>query len=317
MVRLSVVSCEVLRIACAIALFFSPARADDSPSPKRPVPNFVGTKTGQLRDDNGLKTKLVWIAAGSFTMGSPNGEQDRSPLEGAQVQVILTRGFWLGQHEVTQAEWQQVMGTTPWARKNLVQTGNDYAATYVSWGDAMKFCAKLTATEHAARRLPAAWIFTLPTEAQWEYACRAATKTRFSFGDDESQLGDYGWFATNAEDAGEKYAHLVGQKKPNPWGLYDMHGNVFEWCRDRYAQQCPGGRDPEVSAGIPYEVTRNGSSFKVVVPFAQLEKPHRVICGGSWFHDAGTCRSTSRDGYSPTDRRSYLGFRIAAVAAGK
>jgi formylglycine-generating enzyme required for sulfatase activity len=255
---------------------------------------FEGSKAGQTRDDNGLKTKLVWIPPGDFRMGSPKDENGRSDDEGP-VNVTLTKGFWLGQHEVTQAEWRHVMQATPWSGENYVKEGDDYPATYVSWNDATKFFEKLTETERDAGRLPEGWKYTLPTEAQWEYACRGGSKSRFSFGDDESDLGDYGWFRKNADDAGEKYAHLVGQKKANPLGLFDMHGNVWEWCRDVYAEKLPGGDDPEVSAG--------GSD--------------RVARGGSWYGTAGGCRSAWRRRITPDDRIDDLGFRVALTPSAK
>jgi formylglycine-generating enzyme required for sulfatase activity len=208
------------------------------------IPSFVGTKAGQVREDNGLKMKLVWCPPGQFTMGSPNDEKGHL-LDETQVPVTLTNGFWLGEHEVTQAEWKHVMKTSPWSGTIYVKEGDDYPATYLTWDDAMKFCEKLTETERGARRLPRGWKYTLPTEAQWEYACRAGTKSRFSFGDDESNLGDYAWFAKNAWHAGEKYAHLVGQKKPNAFGFYDMHGNQRDWCRDWYGDKLVGGTDPQ------------------------------------------------------------------------
>jgi formylglycine-generating enzyme required for sulfatase activity len=273
------------------------AQADDNPPADRKLalkPNgtFAGTRAGQLRDANGLK--LVWIPPGDFTMGSPKDEKDRSDDEGP-VNVKLTRGFWLGQHEVTQAEWQRVMQTTPWSSKDHVKEGDDYPATYLSWDDAMKYCEKLTEQERSARRLPPGWRYTLPTEAQWEYACRAGSRSRFSFGDDESELGEYAWFTKNADDAGEKYAHLVDQKKANSWGLYDMHGNVWEWCRDVYAEKLPGSDDPEVSTG--------GSD--------------RVRRGGNWSSAAWLCRSAFRYKLTSVHRGSYLGFRLAAVPSAK
>ncbi len=176
---------------------------------------FEGSKAGQTGDDNSLKTKLVWIPSGDFTMGSPKDEKDRSDDEN-QVQVTLSKGFWLGQHELTQAEWQRVMQTTPWSGKEHVKEGDDYPATYVSWDDAMKFCEKLTEQEHAAGRLPSDWRYTLPTEAQWEYACRAGTKSRFSFGDDESDLSDYTWWGGivgNGNAKNEQYAALGGPEE--------------------------------------------------------------------------------------------------------
>jgi sulfatase modifying factor 1 len=271
----------------------SPGRKPNEPKPERPG-SFAGTRAGQTRDDNGLKTTLVWIPPGEFTMGSPKDERGYFRDED-QVQVTLTRGFWLGQHEVTQAEWQRVMQTTPWSGNMFVKEGNDYPATYVSWDDGMKFCKKLTEQERAAGRLPSGWKYTLPTEAQWEYACRAGTKSRFSFGDDESDLSDYGWwggFDRDGNAKGEMYAHTVGQKKANPFRLYDMHGNVSEWCSDYYAKKLAGGTDPQ------------GPS----------EGSNRVYRGGCWGSTARSCRSANRDdGETPGKRYYALGFRVAVV----
>jgi sulfatase modifying factor 1 len=260
---------------------------------------FAGTRAGQIRDDNALGTKLLWIPPGDFTMGSPKNERGRSDDEN-QVQVTLTKGFWLGQHQVTEAEWQRLMQTTPWSGKHFVKEGDSYPATWVSWDDAVKFCEKLTESERDAGRLPAGWTYTLPTEAQWEYACRGGTKSRFSFGDDYSDLGEYAWFTKNAADVGEEYAHLVGQKKPNPWGLYDMHGNVWDWCRDVYVEKLPGGDDPEVSAGSSLAAAFRDSKGCSA----------RVRRGGSWDADAVDCRAASRNGFYPNTRFFYLGFRL-------
>jgi formylglycine-generating enzyme required for sulfatase activity/serine/threonine protein kinase len=259
---------------------------------RRDAGRFTGAR-GQIRKDNRLNMPLVWIPPGDFTMGSPKDEKDRHDDEN-QVQAKLTQGFWLGQHEVTQAEWQRVMQTTPWSGRNYVKEGDNYPATYVSWEDATKFCEKLTESEHSAGRLPSDWEYMLPTEAQWECACRGGAKSRFSFGDDESDLGEYAWFGKNTWDIGGKYAPVVGQKKANPLGLYDMHGNVWEWCRDRYAKELVGGTDPQGPS--------EGSS--------------RVLRGGSWRDPAGGCRSASR-GFTPELQHSYVGFRLAAVPFGK
>jgi formylglycine-generating enzyme required for sulfatase activity len=176
-----------------------------------------------------------------------------------------------------------------------VKEGDDYPATRVKWGDAMNFCQKLSEQECSAGRLPSDWKYTLPTEAQWEYACRAGTKSRFSFGDDESDLGEYAWFTANAGNAGEKSAHTVGQKKANPWGLNDMHGNVSEWCSDYYAKKLAGGTDPQGPSG--------GAG--------------RVFRGGSWSFTASFCRSAFRF-RGPRNLRYYsLGFRVAAVPSAK
>ena len=160
----------------------------------------------------------------------------------------------------------------------------------MDWNDATAFCQKLTKREQnsASRfKLKAGEAYRLPTEAEWEYACRAGTKTAYSFGDDEKQLGQYAWFDGNT--AGEQYAHAVGLKKPNLWGLYDMHGNVWEWCSDWHGSGLSGGTDPAGPGGDSGRVNR----------------------GGSWWYYPGLCRSANRLNYVPSDRDHRLGFRVA------
>jgi formylglycine-generating enzyme required for sulfatase activity len=259
---------------------------------------LTGKKAGEVRDDNGLMLKLLWCPPGKFKMGSPEAEQDRLPNEGA-VEVTLTKGFWLGQTEVTQGQWEKVMGATPWKGETLVKEGASCAATYVSWEDAAEFCRKLTGEERKARRLPNEWEYALPTEAQWEHACRAGTTTRFSFGDDDSQLGDYAWwggagFAAEGSIKTEKYAHPVGLKKANPWGFYDMHGNVWEFCLDFQDDKLPGGNDPLGPA--------NGE--------------RRMIRGGGWQDSPGGCRSAMRIGADVNLRFNFVSFRVACIPCG-
>ena len=236
---------------------------------------------------NSIGMELVLIPAGKFRMGSPASEKDRDDDE-AQVDVTLTKAFYLGKTEVTQGQWRAVMGTTPWKGKDYVREGDRYAATFVSWEDASNFCKKLAAKDNAPYRLP--------TEAEWEYACRGGQMTRFSFGDDDSQLGDYAWWGGFEGDGNAKnewYAHEVRLKRPNPLGLFDMHGNVWEWCQDVHDKQLPGGTDPLVSTGSG-----------------------RVFRGGSWFNDATTCRAANRGGLDPSSRSNSLGFRVAWSPSG-
>jgi formylglycine-generating enzyme len=227
---------------------------------------------------NSIGMELIEIPAGTFTMGDRAG-----------VAVTLTQGFSLGKTEVTWDECQQVMGKVFQGQKYDVAS-KDFSASEITWDEAIEFCEKLTAIERKAGKLKAGEEYRLPTEAEWEYACRAGTETAYSFGDDESKLGEYAWFAGNAFDAGEKYAHKVGKKKPNPWGLYDMHGNVWEWCSDWYDTNLSGGVDP---------VGPEGGSL-------------RVLRGGGWWCNPSFCRSANRNYFVPSSRNDGgLGFRVA------
>jgi formylglycine-generating enzyme required for sulfatase activity len=203
------------------------------------------------------------------------------------------------------------MQTAPWRGEDYVKEGDNYPATYVNWADAIDFCEKLSEQERSAGRLPSGWQYTLPTEAQWEYACRAGTTTRYSFGDAQSDLPEYAWIEKNTKAAGEEYAHQVGQKKANGFGLHDMHGNVMEWCRDWYSDKLPGGTDPLVKIG---QATDFGepSSAKSLGPGAA-----RVFRGGNWFVGGAFCRSAARHERTPAFRLFNLGFRVAVVQSGK
>jgi formylglycine-generating enzyme required for sulfatase activity len=292
----------VMILAVISVLPTTELRPDDPDKPASPTADsMVGKEPGQVREDNGLEMKLVWCPPGSVTMeqveliwAEEKNIGDRPIRRNIiPVKAFVTRGYWLGKCEVTQSEWKLVMKTEPWKGQGRTEEGADYPATYISWNDATEFCRELTDQERQAGRLPNDWGYTLPTEAQWERACRARTETKFSFGDDESNLGDYAWFEGNALRADELYAHRVGQKKPNQWGLCDMHGNVWEWCRDIYSGQLPGGRDPEVIAD------------------AKTKGSNRVYRGGSWSNDAAVCRSGFRDRTQPGNRNYYYGFRPA------
>ena len=182
------------------------------------------------------------------------------------------------------------MGTTPWSGRDYVQADANNPAVYVSWGDAQAFIAKLNQAAGSE-------LYRLPTEAEWEYACRAGTTTRWPFGDDESKLKDYAWYNKNAWDVGEKYAHGVGTKLPNPWGLFNMLANVYEWCLDR----------------------RGSYSSDAVVDPLNLVGSGRVARGGSFRGDqfgprARHSRSAGREYWSPGFRYHYVGFRLLRMA---
>ena len=213
----------------------------------------------------GMKFKL--LPAGTFTMG----EGDKAHG------VTLTKPFQIGIHEVTQAQFKQVMGSNPSKSKGAASP-----VELVSWDDAVEFCRRLSdlPTEKAAGR-----VYRLPTEAQWEYACRAGTTTKYSFGDDNSWLGHYAWTPQNAGDQ----THLVGSKQPNPWGLYDMHGNVWEWCQDRHGDYPSGSQTDPTGATFGSE---------------------RVIRGGSWDAPTAYYRSAFRYGFNPAYHNYSIGFRV-------
>jgi formylglycine-generating enzyme required for sulfatase activity len=196
-----------------------------------------------------LNLTMLWVKPGAFMMGSPFSEADRYDSE-VQHQVTLTKGFYLGKHEVTQAQWEKVMGDNPSKFK-----GEDRPMEKVSWDDAVAFCKKFTETERRAGRLPAGMAYQLPTEAQWEYACRAGTTTAFSFGENlTSRLANI--------DEVVNETTPVGKYPANPWGFHDMHGNVFEWCADWYGDYLDGAvRDPVGPTGrhISERVPRGGS----------------------------------------------------------
>ena len=230
--------------------------------------------------------EFISIPAGSFTMGSPETEEDRGNDE-KQVPVTITRAFELGKTVVTQKQWAEVMGTDPWNWEDLKETGDNYPAVFVSWLDASLFCEHLTSYERDAGRLSEKQTYRLPTEAEWEYACRAGTTTAYSYGDDESKLDDYAWYKDNSGGN----LNEVATKKPNPWGLFDMHGNVWEWCEDWHEDSLSGGDDPKGPSA--------GSG--------------RVLRGGNWYYSASYCRSARRFNLYPTCRRFYSGFRIVRV----
>lgn len=222
---------------------------------------------------SGVTMTFCWCPAGKFVMGSPTSEFPRSDDED-QVEVTLSQGFWMAKTEVTQAQWQAVMGTNPSGFK-----GDDLPVENVSWSDVQEFIAKV----NARGVIPGVWKMVLPTEAQWEYACRAGETGPYSGGSIE-QLA---WY----DEKSEKQSHPVGTKKPNAWGLHDMHGNVWEWCADWHDDRLSGGTDP------------NGASSGV----------YRVLRGGSWNHDAAHCRAAFRSWHFPNSRSNELGFRPALV----
>ena len=226
-----------------------------------------------------VRIELVSIPAGEFMMGSPAGEADRDGDEGPAHKVRLPDSFYLSACPVTQAQYEWVMGDNPSEIPDP-----DHPVETVSWEEALAFCRELSTRTGSTVRLP--------TEAEWEYACRAGCGGRFGFGDQDAALGDYAWYDANSQDT----THPVGRKKPNDWGLYDMHGNVFEWCGDAYDAAFYAESEDVDPTGPPV-----GDDPQQV----------RVLRGGAWCSLPAICRSAFRYSGRGNHRFRYAGFRVA------
>ena len=267
---------------------------------KRQESSFVGEKAGDLRalEINGVSYRFRWCPAGSFMMGSPKEEDNRFDDE-VQHEVVLTRGFWMLETQVTQAMWRSVMGYNP---SDFSNTGggkskvsglntDNFPVENVSWDDCQEFINKLNAIAELK-----GLEFRLPTEAQWEYACRAGTTTPFFWG--SSLNGDkancFGYFPYGTDVKGEYLGRTspVGSYSANPWGFFDMHGNVYEWCADWYDDYPTG---------------------TVTDPLGPAVGSYRVLRGGSWYFFAQGCRSAYRGCNVVGYRYSSLGFRLSLV----
>jgi len=233
---------------------------------------------------SGVKMEMVLIPAGEFIMGNEDGDDSEKPVH----KVRFSKPFCLGKYEVTQEQWEAVMGNNPSDCK-----GARNPVERVNLDDCRKFLEKLNAKVGGGK-------FSLPTEAQWEYACRAGSMTKYCYGDDEGKLGEYAWYKDNSDGK----THPVGEKKPNAWGLYDMHGNVSEWCSDRYSEG--------YYAESPVEDPRGPVAMDD--PNSPVTGSYRVFRGGGWHDHAGNCRSTVRYFYLVTGFRSLCtGLRVARV----
>ena len=243
----------------------------------------MGAGERKTVDVNGVQFAFRWCPAGTFMMGSPLSEARRKGAEEPHL-VTLTKGFWMMETEVTQKQWKAVMGNNPSGFK-----GDDLPVENVSWHDCQEFCKKC-----AELGLPV----RLPTEAQWEYACRALSATSYFWGNalngDKANCNGLFPYGTDVKGAFVGQTTPVGCYDPNAWGLYDMHGNVWEWCEDLFAAY---------------------SSENVTDPIGESENTDCVIRGGSWNYAASECRSETRYGESPKDRGKHLGFRgVVAIS---
>ena len=233
------------------------------------------------------------------------------PEDHVEHRVTLTNDYFIGITEVTQGQWQKVMGSTPWKGNRRVKDSANSPAVDVSWEEAVLFCNRLSKREGFSpyyvtttradadeRRVTLDVEFAqkgtgyrLPTEAEWEYACRAGATTRFTFGDDRKELDLYAWWGPNRDG---EFAKDVGLKRPNRWGLYDMHGNVYEWCQD-------------------WEDDYEDSP--VIDPTGPLEGIQRIYRGGCWYGSSWNCQASDRDADVPTFRHCIVGFRAGEFAA--
>ena len=257
-------------------------------------------------------TNMVYIPAGTFLMGSPTSEKERNTFGDSETQhsVTLSKGFWMGQYEVTQGEYQSVIGSNPSYFKNGQDaypggTGgkvtNDvrHPVEEVSWKDATNYCAELTQKDRLAGKIPGDYSYRLPTEAEWEYACRGGTTNAFHFGNAIRQgMANFDTRYEYDSAVGTQYKPATGliyrtvetgSYAPNAFGLYDMHGNVWEWCSDWY------GAYPETAVIDPKGPTSGG---------------HRVLRGGRWNYGGRDCRAAFRHGSHPVNRGNDFGFRL-------
>lgn len=228
------------------------------------------------------KLEMVLIEPGSFIMGSPKEELGRSGTDWPLHEVTITKPFYIGKYEITQAQWESMMGNNP----SYFRGKPNHPVEKVKWQTCQKYVKKLNDLGQGK--------FRLPTEAEWEYACRARTRTRFSFGDTLENADQYMWWEGNSK---LKETKEVGLKLPNPWGLHDMHGNVLEWCTDRWG--LPSDRGPQIDPQGPSK----GASFFFLWT-------NRVFRGGSFGRSAADCRSSFRSREQSIDFHSSLGFRI-------
>ncbi|MGC9342409.1 MAG: formylglycine-generating enzyme family protein [Bacteroidales bacterium] len=224
------------------------------------------------------KIEMVLIPSGNFLMGSDTTEQDRHSDEGPLRNVTISKPFYMGKYEITQQQWLEVMDDNPSIFKDK-ENWKEYPVDWVSWNDCVEFTEKLSKITGKT--------FRLPTEAEWEYACRAGTTTRYYWGEDpaDKEIVDYAWAFSYSEGR----SHPVGLKKPNAWGLYDMSGNVWEWCLD--------WREPYNPADT---LDPNGS----------LTGTRKIYRGGSWFNERPALRSANRNGHPPETLGTNAGLRV-------
>jgi formylglycine-generating enzyme required for sulfatase activity len=266
-----------------------------------PADSFLGSRAGDEREV--ISIRLCWCPPGKFVMGSPRSEPERRPGED-QVEVTLTKGFWMAKFEATQGQWKRILGQLPGGLTVELLEGDDSPVGNVNFAEAEVFCRRLTELGRQSGVLPEDWEFRLPTEAQWEYACRAGTTTATSFGDKlNSKQANFKGKPYNGAELGPSLnrAAKVGSYPANAWGLHDMHGNIYEWCRDWYHRKLPGGTDPDLY------------SAKSSATRSEHGDVSRARRGGCWADDGWACRTAFRLRFEPERRYDHIGFRVVAV----
>jgi formylglycine-generating enzyme required for sulfatase activity len=264
-------------------------------------PSLTGGRAGDEIEIDGIR--LCWCPPGRFLMGSPRNELERRPGED-QVEVTLTRGFWMAKHETSQGIWRGVIGRLPGEPTSELPNDDRLPVGNVNFAETEAFCRRITERARAVAALPSDWEFRLPTEAQWEYACRAGTGGATAFGASLSSMqANFKGRPYNGGQRGPSLGHAapVGSYPPNAWGLHDMHGNTFEWCRDWYHARLPGGVDPDLYLA---RATAQRSEHGDI---------SRVRRGGCWADDGWACRSAFRLRFEPERRYDHIGFRVALV----
>jgi formylglycine-generating enzyme len=281
-------------IMLSLTLILAGGCADNTQA--KPTAKTKPAKTLTLNLGKGVVMKCALVPAGDFMMGGKfdaaesvkrfGGKEIHYAGERPGRKVTISKPFYIGVYEVTQAQWEAVMDSKPYADKMLTKIGPDYPASWITWNEAAEFCKKLS--KKTGKQV------ALPTEAQWEYACRAGSTTAFCYGDDPKQISQYGWWRGNMidNDKSKSYARKGGLKKPNALGVYDMHGNVWEWCSDWYAK----------------DFYASGNN---VDPLCVKKAKTRSARGGSWYNDPIHLRSAARNSWTaPTYRHYNYGFRV-------
>ena len=247
------------------------------------APITESTPAGNWRD---MAEQWVRIEPGTFVMGSPESEPGRDTDESPQHEVAISKCFELGKYAITRGQWEEVMGTAPWSRRGRVPSSPTFPAVFISLNDVQEFISRLNASDGR-------WRYRLPTEAEWEYACRAGTSMMWSFGEDRHVLGNYAWYVDSEAAAEDQTPREVGTKLANPWALHDMHGNVWEWCHDVYSEGYYANSPADDPAGP------DGA-----------HDSSRVVRGGYFRYFTRHSRSASRNTRRPDDRQVALGARL-------